>query len=266
MAYNDKIARTEQPPFVELYTITIGEEVGLYTSAKEDVTHDFNIYKARPIKRGDLKVTKDLRSTRLSIAAPLEPYGLQFISNAPCEPVNIKIVRLFTDDNLDFIEVFNGTVLSVSITDHIATAEVEASTHIFRNKLPRLVYQARCNFMVFDDDCGADLDTYKVPAIVTVEDPATFLTSATFGTYPMGYLNDGHIQFLNDYRLIVSHVGNSISIQVPFDSRLVTGGSIEAWPGCDKSWETCRDKFSNLDKFTGFPYIPSSNPVIWGFK
>jgi len=92
------------------------------------------------------------------------------------------------------------------------------------------------------------------------------LRSATFATQPDGFFTMGHVRHNTDIRLITDHVGQDITLQVPFDSRLQDGQLVSAFPGCDKTFETCRDKFNNLARRTGFDLIPETNPAVWKIK
>ena len=69
-----------------------------------------------------------------------------------------------------------------------------------------------------------------------------------------------------DFRFIVAHGGDTITLQLPFDSRVGNGGTVTAYPGCDGSPATCRDRFGNSARFGGCASIPSRNPAVWGFK
>ena len=41
-------------------------------------------------------------------------------------------------------------------------------------------------------------------------------------------------------------------------------GYYDLYRGCDKTFETCRDTFSNSVNFRGFPYIPGISDLISG--
>jgi len=43
---------------------------------------------------------------------------------------------------------------------------------------------------------------------------------------------------------------------------LAPGDLIRVEPGCDKSWETCRDRFDNILNFRGFPDIPGEDWLV----
>jgi uncharacterized phage protein (TIGR02218 family) len=101
----------------------------------------------------------------------------------------------------------------------------------------------------------------KVTAIVTLDATKMILTSATFDTYDDGYFTYGSIEFGSEKRAIVYHVGNTIAIAYAM-KELETGNSIDAYRGCNGRIETCRDNFSNIDNFLGFPFTPEENPAL----
>ena len=81
-----------------------------------------------------------------------------------------------------------------------------------------------------------------------------------------GYFTRGYAAAGGDFRFIVAHGGDTITLQLPFDSRVGNGGTVTAYPGCDGSPATCRDRFGNSARFGGCASIPSRNPAVWGFK
>jgi uncharacterized phage protein (TIGR02218 family) len=40
------------------------------------------------------------------------------------------------------------------------------------------------------------------------------------------------------------------------------GAAVEVTQGCDKRYETCRDRFANQINFRGFPHIPGNDFVF----
>ncbi len=266
MPYSDKIKHLQLPPFAELYHIQIGEANYYYTSYSEDVLFDFddNVYFAAPIHRGDFSNNDKLFSQRVTVSVPLTDWVLAYIANAPTELVKLRIYRVFQDGSNDYIKLFDGVNLDISFAENMANIIFESLTQVLRNKLPRVLFQSRCNHRLFDSECSLKEADFKVTAVVTID--GSDLISTTFDTFPDGYFTQGQARKSGDMRLITNHVGDRITLQVPFDNRVENGSSVDVYPGDDQSADTCRNKFDNFDNFLGFPYIPSSNPVIWGFK
>jgi hypothetical protein len=60
-------------------------------------------------------------------------------------------------------------------------------------------------------------------------------------------------------RMILTHTGSDITIMgLPVDMRV--GDTIFAFPGCDRTVDTCVGKFDNLVNMGGFPHSPGRNP------
>ncbi len=68
--------------------------------------------------------------------------------------------------------------------------------------------------------------------------------------------NDG------ERRQLIKDVGNATTLQSPMPNNLEAGDTYNVHPGCDKTAETCRDKFDNAKNFRGFLYVPKVEEVI----
>jgi len=148
-------------------------------------------------------------------------------------------------------------------------ARVEGLTRWLNPKVGDL-YSRTCQHVVGDSRCGVTLSSYKesgtVAAITTQRRVFTVsgLTKAdgyfTFGllTWTSGS-NDGL-----EHEVKLHDVGGSTAITLqlptPYDIGVADGFDISA--GCDKLQATCKDKFSNLDNFGGFPFIPGNDRML----
>jgi uncharacterized phage protein (TIGR02218 family) len=265
MTYQTEIAAKQQEPFPEFYEIEQGGTYERYTSFNESLIFRGTTYQAAPINRGSFSYDTQFGSVNVDITAPITDVFAAYIGNLPIEPVNVVIYRAIKSDLTDYIIIFTGTVKSVTIKNRIATAKLEANSGWLFAKLPNVIYQAFCNHDVFDAGCGLSTITWEVTATITTISGYN-IESATFGAKPDQYYTGGTVQFGVDYRLITNHVGNVLSLQLPFDARLEINDDVIALPGCDGAPETCVNKYNNLLRFLGMPYIPSTNPVVWGFR
>ena len=269
MAYSTEIEKTQISPFAELYRIVVGGAVYYYTSYSEDYIFQSNTYLKRPLKRSEFSFSDRLRAVRVRVSAPIAGPFLQFIATAPPQLIEIKITRVFVDTPTDYLQIFQGYVISVVIEGNVASVECESETRLLRNKIPKYLFQATCNHILFDAGCAILEGDYDVSAVLSgVTGP--ILVSSTFAGYADGYFLQGIVKFTHptlgqDIRLITNHVGDTITLQVPF-SGIAIGSTVTAYPGCDKSYDTCLAKFNNLANRLSFDEIPSSNPVMWGFQ
>ena len=274
MSYENQIAKTELGLFAELYQITTSDTVFYYTSYIQDVQFQSNLYLARPIQRGDFSYSDKLRALRVRISGALDTPFLQYIANAPPELTEIKIVRVFLDNPNDFIQLFLGSIISISIAENLAHAECESGTRLLRNQIPKYLFQARCNHRLFDSFCGLiETDFAVVAQIDVIAGPDLFLSM--LASYSAGYFTFGHAKYQREVRLITDHTIDLPNIRIRLHSPFTklafngfppAGTEITIFPGCDKTYAMCLNKYNNITRRLSFDYIPSSNPVIWGFQ
>jgi len=62
-------------------------------------------------------------------------------------------------------------------------------------------------------------------------------------------------------RAIAAQVGDQITLvqRLP-EGTWAIGDAVTLYPGCDRLYTTCRDKFANVPNFFGFPFIPRDDP------
>jgi uncharacterized phage protein (TIGR02218 family) len=268
MSYATNLTAAQQESTPEFYRIQIGTTVYRYTTYRSPLTFLSNTYTPATIKRGDISYDTDFKSTELTVTAALsDPFSI-YIANQPSEPARIKIYRALQSDTSDYVILFNGTVKNVSIENHQVNATCTSRNRYLEKKIPRIIYQSFCNHDVFDNDCGLNGNLWKVAGTVNTVSGST-IQADEWKAYADDYFTGGMVETSDgDARLITDHVQSTgvLTLQIPFDSRVAAGVSVDAYPGCDGNPATCVNKFNNLTAFLGMSYIPSKNPVLWGFK
>lgn len=267
------IAKEEAPVRkpLELYKIWSGTADWHYTNG--DVAVDFNdgteevpdihTYEPATIGRGitEYNSTLDVSTIKIQFAGIAEPV-VQYIAQNPIDIIWIEVSRLFRDqDPLEKSVIFIGQIKTATFKGVSAEAECVGFEHFLKMQIPVWRYQITCNHQVFDAGCNLTGEiTEPVPAIVTLDATKTILTSATFGGYDAGYFTGGLAEFGSEWRTIVAHSGNTVTINFKM-IELEDDDSVDVYPGCDGRIETCRDKFDNIIHFLGFPFIPEENPA-----
>ena len=271
--YIDKEKAARRKP-VELYHIWAGAgdqlNVNAWYYTSGDVTVSFGTpphdYIPAALKRSLVQYDASMEVTKMTLqAAYVEDPALAFISINPVEIIWIEAMRLHRDQvPLEADVIFVGQIKNVSFKGAAANAECVGFEHFLSMPIPRYRYQLTCNWMLFEFNCTLIKDDYKVETIVTVDATGTILTSTVFSTFDDGYFIFGTVEFGDNARAIVEHVGSVITINFKIKT-LVSGNTIKAYPGCDGRITTCRDKFNNLLNFLGFPFIPEENPGLRGY-
>lgn len=263
--YSNNLAKTQMVATPELYEFHYGTVFDYYTSFSEDIVFLGQTYTKASIKRTGFSMDTEFGKISLTIQTPTIPSLQVYIANQPVEKTSVKIWRAVYDDLTEYRVVFSGDVLRVAFKDGVCQASCEMQSHILTQKLPTIVHQSYCNHQVFDAGCGLDDTAWRVLAQVTGIASDIYTIPAASG-YANGYFTGGQVLMGNDARYIINHVGSSIYVHVPFDSRVGLNDYVYLLPGCDGAPDTCKNKFNNFSKHLSMPYIPNSNPVMWGFK
>lgn len=264
MTFDTNLAETQQESTPELYELSYGSTIERYTSWDEDLSFLGSTWLAADIQRDGFQQDTDLSETSVQVTAPLTPIVVGYVANAPMQPVRIRIYRALKSDMADYVRIFDGVVKEIAMEKGVATVSVVSRSKYLDVYLPLFVYQAFCNNDLFDGNCGiVDVD-WQVPATVSLVSGST-LRATEFDSYDDGYFIGGKVEAGTDFRLITNHVGPDLTLNLAFDASVVVGSSVIAYPGCSGDPAVCTTRYDNFTNFTGMYYIPSRNPVIWGF-
>lgn len=266
MAYADEVARTELSLAVELYDFFAQGTYFSYCAGDQDVTFNGRIYAASPISRNRFSADIELKGSEITLQIGMKDPFLKFIAKSPYLPVDVIITRVYpTVTQMPSVCIFTGTVMGIKIEGITIALSCISDGGAFERKLLRIYYQTFCNHRVFDTACGIDEYSYELITTVQAVVTETQLTITAAAGYANDYFTGGCVNFNGDQRLITDHTGSTIKIMLGIVD-LVLGSTVHMIPGCDGNPATCRDKYNNLNRFCGFPYIPTKNPIIWGFK
>ena len=267
MSLETNKAARQQEPMPELYTFLSGSTWSRYTSYTEDITFGGDIFRTAPIKRSGISYDTNFGNVVLTITAPLLDALNAHIANQPIETVHVTVYRALLSDLTDWEIFFQGSVRTVTIENKVARAVVEANSEILRSRVPIIIFQSECNWDLADGNCGLQEEDLSIEGVVNSITNISYEMTG-LSAYADDYFTGGVATFGTDFRLITDYDQSSgiITLQVPFDARVAVGATLDLLPGCDGSPDTCKNKFDNFDNYLGMPYIPTTNPVMWGFK
>jgi uncharacterized phage protein (TIGR02218 family) len=261
--YISKEEASQRKP-IEIYRLW--SEAGrewTYTSGDTSVIFDGKTYQPATLSRTSVKYDVTLEVTSMSItASKVTTPMIEFIAINPVDRLWMQVSKLFRDQSpYEANVIFIGQIKAVSFKGSKVNIACVGFEQFLKMTIPTMRYQITCNHTLFDTACTKTKSSYKVTATITVNAAKTILTSATFGTYDDGYFVNGELIFNSQSVSIVAHTGDDITLLYPI-STIVDTDSVDAYPGCDRRAETCRDKFNNIINFLGFPFIPVENPGI----
>lgn len=169
------------------------------------------------------------------------------------------------------VELWAGTLGDVRRTETAFEAELKSPGALLSAPLGRL-YSRACDADLGDARCGVNLDALSFSgagAVTALRGTRRFSASGLAG-FSSGLFARGLLIWTSGANAgatseIVSHAlsgGAAILELLELNAHAAAVGdafSIKA--GCDKSFETCRARFSNQINFRGFPHIPGDDAL-----
>jgi uncharacterized phage protein (TIGR02218 family) len=239
----------------------MGAQFWRLTSADEAKTYSGYQYTPESITRTSTSQGSELASGSIKVSLPKEhPIALLFQQYLPPSPLFLTIFRAH-DADPDTVVIFNGKVTLSTLADFCElTCAPEQET--LKKIIPASRYQKPCNRILYDTGCGVDQELFKLTGTLTSV-VANVIQSSVFATKPNGWLNSGRLEKGNGRRMIVQHVGSTVTLLEPLPG-LAVGDTVSAFAGCMRDYPTCQTKFANGAHFFGFGWIPGKNPFATG--
>jgi uncharacterized phage protein (TIGR02218 family) len=267
MTYENRETSVESGKPVELYHFTIGTTHYYYTSAPDTFLFGGNNWVPRQIERTDPSQSTEDRRQQMEVTLPTEdPVASRFVGIIPGSLMTLEISRYHRDDTGVFI-LWSGAVVGASygLQGAQCTLRCVTSEAAFSRAIPRYKYQGLCNNVLFDDLCQVtkasfthtDTCTDVTGSDITVQNLATTFPTANWAVGGYASFND------SDFRLVMAQTSDVLTLFIPFENSPL-GQTVKVFAGCDHLIATCKDKFSNLINFGGYPYVPTVNPFIVG--
>lgn len=165
------------------------------------------------------------------------------------------------------IPLRKGWVGEVSWQDGFYSTELRGLSNALQRQIGT-VYTPECTADLGDGRCKIDLDALtEADVVASVIDNQTLTLTDYSGAD--GALNGGVLQItsgLNTGRRTEiqdwSLSGKNLSLFLPLPFALEGGESVLLSPGCDKSYATCLNQYSNQINFRGFPHIPGTDALL----
>jgi len=197
-------------------------------------------------------------------------------------PVKVEIYEVEVENYIvqTINKCFSGEIVNVKFDGLIVTAEAKNITGLFERKTPRRLLQTSCNWLIYEPSCGVDFNFWTWQGVVNTYNPNTLeilienispknvnQTKPITENFFLGGLISHGTGSEKEFRTII--VNQSINnnkmvllISSAFNNPINVGDYLEFSVGCDGQYTTCKDKFSNLSNFGGFPFMPLSNPSV----
>lgn len=194
------------------------------------------------------------------------------LDNAVWDSASVEVLRVDWSKPSLFFTVFRGELGAVKRTANGFEAELSGPTARLSRVIGR-VYARSCDAELGDARCGVDLNTQQHVETGTVSSliseraiivsglsarPSAWWTNGV-ALWTSGS-NAGAQQRILAHR--IAEYGALIELDAAPASAISLGETLSLTTGCDKRFETCRDKFANGLNFRGCPHMPGADVVV----
>jgi len=243
---------------IELYKFAMGANQWLYTSSDQIFTYQEEDYLPIYIKRGGFTKGNDADKTSITLEmAASNSVASYFRTGWLAEVMIVTIIRHHVEDS-EYRIIWKGRITDCRWKGSTCELVSNSVFTLFKRAGLRRVYQLGCPHMLYGNMCNVDKDIYAITG--TIDDVAgETLDIDGADSYSADYFAGGMLQFGDEFRLITAHSGITVTILGPLET-LVIGNTVTLWPGCNRTFDTCINKFSNSINFGGLPYLPTTNP------
>ena len=161
-----------------------------------------------------------------------------------------------------------GNIGEVASEDGTYRAEVRSLSHLLDQPKGR-IFSHLCDADLGDGRCGINLTnaSNQGSGTVTETDGRRYVVASGLGGFDDGWFSRGKLTWTsgnNDGAVseIKTHMkSGSVTLWLwqATGAEIGNGDTFTISAGCDKRFETCREKFDNAAEFRGFPHIPGND-------
>jgi len=267
MSYNSIESSSNSGKPVFLYEFIQGSAVWRLTSAPYDIVWNALTWTASTISHSDVKQSNEMSKGNLDLSFAIDdPFASQFLGYAP-DLITTMSIRRFHSGDPDSVVYWRGRIAGSSAAGKTIKLNCESIFTSLRRSGLRARYQLSCRHALYMPGCNVNKALHLTTGLVASVSGATVDIPA-LSSDPPGWRIGGVLEYGQYLRLITNQNGSVVTLSNPIkaltDDFIVNGAntlSVNTYPGCDRTRETCTNKFANWLNFGGFPWIPNKNPL-----
>lgn len=264
----------------DLYTFTLVNGTVLrYTNTDFDINHNGNIYSSKNagIARSEMSWQTGLSVDDVTVE--LNPGQNDLIGG-------VKMVQAFRSGTFDGAEIqldmafytegwnneplileklFVGNVDVEEVSGSYVKLSVKSLTELLNTNFPANIYQTACQYALYGAGCKVLTDAYSEHSVLLTGSTKKELFVRL--TRPDGYYQNGVILFksgknINIKKSVKFYESGKIVLSTPLQHQPQINDAFTIYAGCDKTISMCKNKFNNLDNFSGTPFIPAADSSL----
>ena len=260
--YSDFEDSLDEGTPVELYDFTQGVSRWTYASGAFDLERFSQTFTGLSLKRDRVKQTNDIFKDSLKLTFPRgNEFAAQYLGFAPEDITTVSVLRgHYGDPDDEFIVYWKGRVIGAKANGNNIEIECESIFTSIKRPGLRARFEYSCRHTLYQPGCYANRELYRHDGTIASITGGLSVNVGGASGEADGYYTGGMLVAPSGAtRFLTGHTGDVVVLARPL-AELSAGMTVAIYPGCDHLKETCNTKFSNLDNFGGFPYIPQRNP------
>lgn len=155
--------------------------------------------------------------------------------------------------------MFVGRLADIDVDRMGVVERVNSPTELFAAQMPRNLTSPACSRVLYSTGCGVSRAAQTRGGTVMAGSTRTMLRvsiAQPYGWFALGYVVFPSGALAGVRRTIKASYPGVFELLLPLPALPAVGDVVEACPGCDHSKPTCANKFNNLARFRGYPYVP----------
>lgn len=163
------------------------------------------------------------------------------------------------DPSLGVLHLRRGTIGEVRLAGQGFVAELRGLTQALARPVVQL-YSAACRADLGDARCRLGLGAWTVSGSVTAVTDRRVFSDQARGEAD-GWFAHGVLTWTSGANAglgmeVKAFAGGAFTLYLPMPRDIAVGDAYTVHAGCDRRFETCREKFGNAINFQGEPHVP----------
>lgn len=240
-----------------------------FTDNVEDILFESVTYKASTgFTASAVASQSDMSVDNLDVEGMLDSQAIteSDIAAGLYDHAGLEIFMLnYADTSQGKMIIRRGFLGEVSIRRGQFVAEVRGLSQKIQQVIGR-TYQPSCDALLGDARCGVNLASFTTSTSVSSVTSSQIFTASAL-TQDAGYFTGGVVQWTsgNNDGLsmeVKEFLNGQVTLALPMPYAIAVSDSFDIIAACDKTRDTCKSVFNNLDNFRGFPDVPGMDKLL----
>jgi len=251
----------------EIYRFVLGDSDEVYTVTSGQFSENYlgETYLPVPIERSDFISSDNADTDQLTIRLSIEnEVAKKWFSDSTDRQIEVTVFQIVSGQANAF---FVGRLTAINPNSKDFEFVFQSLLQSLNRNGLQDAMTIGCRFSLYSSRCGVVRTNFETTSNVTnlIDRIVTCPSAANESD---GFFNGGIFEDASgSLRMIANHVGDQITLtrELPSLVREIEQNgllsiNVKLFPGCDKTSETCVNRFDNLLNFGGFEYLPTDNP------